>query len=85
MCMGRSVCVGGGGVHAHVYGCARCMHVSVGWGGGARTCVHACAQYSMCVLCSLNIGSPPDSINVVIIVISCALKLKFAIHVLMLD
>ena len=50
MCMGRNVCVcGGGGVHAHVYGCARCMRVSVGWGGAARICVHVCAQYSMCV------------------------------------
>ena len=81
------MCVGGGGVgvvHTHVYGCARCMRVSVGWGGGARTCVHVCAQYRMCVLCSLNTGSP-DSINFVIIVILCALKLKFAIHVLMLD
>ena len=76
---------GGGGVHTHVYGCARCMRVSVGWGGGARTCVHVCAQYRMCVLCSLNTRSPPDSINFVIIVILCALKLKFAIHVLMLD
>ena len=76
------VCVGGGGgVDAYVYGRSVCV-----WGGGgSRTCVHVRAQYRMCVLCSLNTGSPPDSINFMIIVISCALKLKFAIHVLMLD
>ena len=84
--VGVCVCVGGGGgggVHAHVYGCARCTRVSVGW--GARTCVHVCAQSQHVCMCSLNTWCPPDSINFVIIVIACALKLKFAIHVLMLD
>ena len=82
ICMCTRVSMGGGGVHTHVDGCARCRRVSVGWGGGARTCV--CAIQHVC-MCSLNTGCTPDSINFVIIVILCALKLKFAIHVLMLD
>ena len=47
-------------------------------------CTCVCAIQHVC-MCSLNTGCTPDYINFVIIVISCALKLNFAIHVLMLD
>ena len=85
------MCVWGGGVHAHVHGCARCMRVcGMGWG-----CTHVWVRNTACVyvgwggvgcaiqhvcMCLLNTGCSPDSINFVIIVILCSLKLKFAIH-----
>ena len=85
MCMGRSVCVCvWGGTCTCVWMCA--LHARVcgmGW-GCTHMCTCVCAIQHVC-MCSLNTWCPPDSINFVIIVISCALKLKFAIHVLMLD
>ena len=83
MCMGRNVCVGGG-TRTCVWMCA--LHACVcgmGW-GCTHMCTCVCAIQHVC-MCSLNTGCTPDYINFVIIVISCALKLKFAIHVLMLD
>ena len=83
MCMGRSVCVsggGGGGPCTCVWMCA--LHARVcgmGW-GCTHMCTCVCAIQDVC-MCSLNTDGPPDSINFVIIVISCPLKLKFAIHV----
>ena len=77
--------MGGGGGDT----CA-CMDVRAAcvclWDGVGCThmCTCVCAIQHVC-MCSLNTGCTPDSINFVIIVISCALKLKFAIHVLMLD
>ena len=79
------MCGGGGGGFTHMCMDVRAANVCLWDGVGVHAHVHVCAQYRMCVLCSLNTGSPSDSINFVIIVISCAFKLKFAIHVLMLD